>query len=386
MNETVEKKVLLVVDDDAENIQIVRSILGDKYKIRVAMDGFKALELAKVEPLPDLILLDVIMPHKDGYDVCGQLKVDPKTREIPVIFLTGKTEVADETRGFEVGAVDYIHKPFSPPIVTARVRTHLMLRDAHETVARQLVAINSELELAREVQLSILPGEIPQLPGLEIVARYLPMSTVAGDFYDFIVVDDKHMGILIADVSGHGLSAALIASMLQTALAAQFPHASNCAQVLSGLNQALCGKFRTHFVTAAYVFVDLEKNTVSYAGAAHPPLLLWRAGAREATEYEENGLLLGPFSDSIYSATSFSLEKGDRIVLFTDGVVEAFDSSGSQFGIDRLKQILESNHELSAGRLADAVLYGLSAWSPHAIGTGQSDDITLLAVGFNGHE
>jgi phosphoserine phosphatase RsbU/P len=134
-----------------------------------------------------------------------------------------------------------------------------------------------------EVQLSILPREIPQVQGLEIVARYLPMSAVAGDFYDFIVVDDKHVAILIADVSGHGLSAALIASMLQTALAAQSPRAADPAQVLAGLNQALYGKFRTHHVTAAYLFVDMEKNTVSYAGAAHPPLLLWRARTREVT-------------------------------------------------------------------------------------------------------
>lgn len=386
MNETAEKKILLVVDDDSENIQIVRSILGDKYKIRVATDGFKALELAKVEPLPDLILLDVIMPHVDGYEVCKQLKTDPKTRDTPVIFLTGKTEVADETRGFEVGAIDYIHKPFSPPIVTARVRTHLTLRDAHKTVARQLVAINSELELAREVQLSILPQEIPQLQGLEIAVRYLPMSSVAGDFYDFIVVDDKHVGILIADVSGHGLSAALIASMLQTALAAQSVHASDPAKVLSGLNQALYGKFQRHFVTAAYLFVDMEKSTVSYAGAAHPPLLLWRAGTCKATKYEENGSLLGPFSDSTYSATTFSMEKGDRIILITDGIVEAVNSSGNQFGMDRIKQILESKNALPTNRFADALLYSLSDWSERAIGTGQADDITVLTIDFKGHQ
>jgi phosphoserine phosphatase RsbU/P len=386
MIETVDKKTLLIVDDDAENIQIVYNILGDKYEIRVAMDGLKALELAKVQPFPGLILLDVLMPLMDGYEVCRQLKADPRTRDIPVLFLTGKTEIADETRGFEVGAVDYIHKPFSPPIVTARVRTHLMLRDAHETVARQLLTVNSELELAREVQLSILPHEIPQLQGLEISARYLPMSSVAGDFYDFIVVDEKRIGILIADVSGHGLSAALIASMLQSALAAQSPRASDPAQVLSGLNQALYGKFQSHFVTAAYVFVDMEKNTADYAGGAHPPILHWRAGTREVIEYVENGLMLGPFSGSSYSAVTFALEEGDRIVLFTDGVVEAVDSLGNEFGMDRIKQILESKHALTTNRFADALLYGLSSWSEHAIGTGQSDDITVLTIDFKGHE
>lgn len=384
MNNPAEKRTLLVVDDDSENIQIVQSILGDSYKIRVATDGAKALELAKMEPLPGLILLDVVMPHLDGYEVCSRLKAESKTRDIPVIFLTGKTEVADETRGFEAGAVDYIHKPFSPPIVTARVRTQLMLRDAHETVARQLLAINSELELARQVQQSILPRDIPKMKGLEIAARYLPMSSVAGDFYDFLVPDEKHIGILIADVSGHGLSAALIASMLQTALAAQSPVASDPAQVLSRLNQALYGKFQNHYVTAVYLYIDLEKNTAMYAGSAHQPLLLWQVKTGKATEYSENGFMLGPFPDSTYSAMTFSLEKGDKIVLITDGVVEAMDKSGGQFGMDRLRRLLELKHDLPSNRFAEALLYALSDWSANAVGAGQSDDITLLVIDFKG--
>jgi phosphoserine phosphatase RsbU/P len=377
-----EKRLLLLVDDDSENVQVVHSILKDRYKIRVAMSGGKALELAKVEPLPDLILLDVMMPQMDGYEVCGRLKADQRTRDIPVIFLTGKTEVTDETRGFEVGAVDYIHKPFSPPVVTARVSTQLMLRDAHETVSRQLEAINTELEMARQIQLSILPSETPHLPGLEIEARYLPMSSVAGDFYDFLVIDEKHVGILIADVSGHGLPSALIASMLQTAFAAQAPNASDPARVLSGLNRALCGKFRSHYVTAAYLFLDIDKSTVNYAGAAHPPLLFWQSKTGHASECVENGLMLGPFPDSRYSAITFPVEESDKIVLITDGIIEATDSSNREFGMERLRQIVDSQHSLPVSRFADAVLDGLSGWSEEAIGPGQSDDITLLAIDF----
>jgi serine phosphatase RsbU (regulator of sigma subunit) len=382
MNTIADKHVLLLVEDDPENIGIVNSLLGEMHEIRVAKNGVKALELAHKEPMPGLILLDVIMPHMDGYEVCKHLKADPKTRDIPVIFLTGKTDVADETRGFELGAVDYIHKPFSPPIVTARVRTHLMLRDAHKTVAQQLSIMNSELEMARQVQLSILPREIPNVSGLEITGRYLPMSSVAGDFYDFLVVDDKHLGILIADVSGHGLPSALIASMLQNALAWERPHASDPGQVLSGLNRAINGRFDTHFVTAAYLFVDLENGTVKYSGAGHPPLLLWQAKLQHATEYVENGFMLGPFPDASYTSVSFPLEQGDRVVMFTDGVTEAKNSSGDEFGVEGVRRILESKHCLSPGRFVDALLYGLSGWSEHAIGSSQSDDITLLVIDF----
>jgi phosphoserine phosphatase RsbU/P len=377
-----EKRLLLLVDDDSENVQVVHSILKDRYKVRVAMNGSKALELAKVEPLPDLILLDVMMPQMNGYEVCGRLKADQRTRNIPVIFLTGKTEVTDETMGFEAGAVDYIHKPFSPPIVTARVRTQLMLRDAHEMVSRQLEAINSELEMARQIQLSILPSETPRLQGLDIEARYLPMSSVAGDFYDFLVIDEKHLGILIADVSGHGLPSALIASMLQTAFAAQAPYASDPGRVLSELNRAFCGKFRSHYVTAAYLFLDIDKRTVNYAGAAHTPVLLWQSKTGRASECIENGLMLGPFQDAKYSAITFPLEEGDKIVLMTDGIIEVMDSSNKEFGMERLRQILESQHSLPASCFVDAVLDALSGWSEEAIGPGQSDDITLLAIDF----
>lgn len=384
MSDAGQKKLLLLVDDDPENIQVVHSILKDQYRVRVATNGAKALDLAKAEPPPDLILLDVMMPQMDGYEVCGYLKADQRTRDIPIIFLTGKTEVADETRGFEVGAVDYIHKPYSPPIVTARVRTHLMLRDAHETVARQLLAINSELEMARQIQLSLLPRETPDLHGLEIEARYLPMSSVAGDFYDFLLIDEKHIGILIADVSGHGLASALIASMLQSAFAAQASNASDPSKVLSGLNRALHGKFQNQYVTAAYLFVDTEKSMVTYAGAAHPPVLLWQSKTGVVVECVQNGLMLGPFLDASYSATRFSLEEGDKIVLVTDGIVETATSSGDEFGMERLRQFVESNHSLPVNRFADVLLDDLCRWSEHAVGPGQSDDITLLAVDFKG--
>ncbi len=344
MTNAIEKKLILVVDDAPANLPVVRAILKDEFMIRIATSGAKALDLVRAKPQPDLILLDVEMPEMDGYEVCGILKATPETRDIPVIFLTGKTETDDETKGFEVGAVDYIHKPFSAAVVKARVRTHLVLREAREQLARQLLFINNELEMAREIQLSILPQEIPRIKGLEITARYLPMSSVAGDFYDFIGVDEKRVGILVADVSGHGLAAALIASMLQVALAAQCAHASDPARVLAGLHEALRGKFQHHYVTAVYVFVDMEKKCMSYAGAGHPPLLLWRASTETASELVENGLPLGLLPHATYSVGQIQVEPGDKAVLYTDGIVETESPTKEEFGIDLFKGFLQSNH------------------------------------------
>jgi phosphoserine phosphatase RsbU/P len=382
MSSDPDKQVILLVDDTPANIHIAQAILRDEFRIRVATSGVKALELVKTEPMPALVLLDIEMPGMDGYEVCNRLKADPQTRDIPVIFLTGKTESEDETRGFEAGAVDYVHKPFSPMVVKARVRTHLTLRATSQQLARQLLAINTELEMAREIQLAILPSETPKIRGLDIAARYLPMSSVAGDFYDFIIVDEQHVGILIADVSGHGLPAALIASMLQVALTAQLAHASEPGRVLAGLNRALCGKFRNHFVTAAYVFVDMEKNSISYAGAGHPPLLLWRASTRSTSEVMQNGLFLGHFPEETYSALQLPVGAGDKAVLYTDGFLEASNPLDEMFGADRFRQLLDSNHLPGAERLADSVLDELSRWSGHPQGEGQQDDMTLLSIEF----
>lgn len=377
-----ERKVLLLVDDDPSNIRVVRSILREDYEIRIATNGPKALELANAKPLPDLVLLDVMMPGMDGYEVCGHLKADEATRDIPVIFLTGKTEVADETRGFEAGAVDYIHKPFSPPIVSARVKTHLLLREAREQLARQLRNINSELELAREIQTSILPRDVPHIAGLQIAARFLPVSSVAGDFYDFVVSDAKGVGFFIADVTGHGLPAALIASMLKIALSTQMAHASDPARVMSGLNQTLCGMFQKYFVTAVYIFVDMEKNALIYAGAGHPPFLLWRKSAESTSELMHNGLMLGVFPEETYSSVQVSIESGDRIVLYTDGIVEALDASDEQYGLERLKHFLDCEKSLGANKFAEALMAELSEWSTGPAGKMRQDDITLVAIDF----
>jgi serine phosphatase RsbU (regulator of sigma subunit) len=259
---------------------------------------------------------------------------------------------------------------------------------AHRTLAKEerLLAINKELQIANQIQSSILPREVPQLAGLEIAARYVPMSAVAGDFYDFLVLDERHIGILVADVTGHGVPAALIASMLKVAFAGQTAHTEDPASVLAGLNRALCGKFEEHFVTAAYVFVDLEKLVLRYGGAGHPPLLLASQGnahARKSAsrEVEANGLMLGLFPEATYSSLEIQLDPGDRIVLYTDGILESMNTAREEFGKSRLKKFLDASAS-SASHLADGLLGELRRWSATDKGRPQDDDITLLFLDF----
>ena len=247
---------------------------------------------------------------------------------------------------------------------------------------QRLLAIEKELEIARSIQSSILPKSVPDHAGLEIAARYVPMSAVAGDFYDFLKVDDRRLGILVADVTGHGVPAALIASMLKVAFAGQTAHAHDPAQVLAGLNRALCGKFEEHFVTAAYLFVDLEKGILRYAAAGHPPLLLFSKKVGSAVELEENGLMLGLFPEAAYSCSEFRVASGTRCLLYTDGLLESSSVRQEEFGKLRCKQFLQNNPDLSSSAMADALLDSVTAFSGHASGRAQEDDITILVLNF----
>ena len=244
----------------------------------------------------------------------------------------------------------------------------------------RLFAIGKELEIARRIQSSILPQSVPILAGLELAARYVPMSAVAGDFYDFLVMDEKRIGVLVADVTGHGIPAALIASMLKVAFAGQAPYADDPARVITGLNVALCGKFEEHFVTAAYLFVDLENSLLRYSAAGHPPLMLASPTDGKVREIEENGLMLGLFADAAYSSVEMRITPGDRCLLYTDGVFEARNAAQEEFGKSRCKEFLQSRRNISPGRFADDLLNDIATFSGLNSGRPQEDDITMLVL------
>ena len=255
---------------------------------------------------------------------------------------------------------------------------------AHRTFSNEerLLAINKELEIARRIQSSTLPQGVPTLKGLEIAVCYVPMSAVAGDFYDFLSVDEKRVGVLVADVTGHGVPAALIASMLKVAFVGQAAHAHDPARVLTGLNRSLCGKFEAHFVTAAYLFVDLEKSLLRYSAAGHPPLMLASRAAGEVREIEQNGLMLGMFPGAAYSSVEIPVAPGDRCLLYTDGVFEAKNAAQEEFGKSRCKEFLETKRDIPAARFADTLLQSIAAFCGHDPARAPEDDITLLVIDF----
>jgi sigma-B regulation protein RsbU (phosphoserine phosphatase) len=250
---------------------------------------------------------------------------------------------------------------------------------ARKTMERDkaLGDIQIELDLAKRIQLSLLPAEFPSSAHFRVAARYVPMTSVAGDLYDFLVADSSQAGLLIADVSGHGVPAALIASMVKMAAISQRPNAADPARLLAGMNAALCGNTQNEYVTAAYVHLDAQAGELRYAAAGHPPMLLMRNGV--VTEIAENGMLLAALEDASFSSTSRRIEAGDRIVLYTDGILEARSSAGKMFGDEALHEAVRESAALAPAGAADRIVEQVRAWAKT-----QDDDLTLLVCDFLG--
>jgi sigma-B regulation protein RsbU (phosphoserine phosphatase) len=243
---------------------------------------------------------------------------------------------------------------------------------------RRLFSIDSELETARQIQSSILPDHVPSVAGLRVATTYIPMSTVAGDFYQFLEVDDHRMGILVADVTGHGVPAALIASMIKVAMQSAVGSACSPSQVIGHLNRILTPELKGSLTSAAYLWIDTQEGYARYSAAGHPPLLHWKAAESQLRPVECNGLLFGVTSSCAYPECELRLDCGDRLVLYTDGLVEPENARGESFGDRELGQVIKASQGLAASDLSERLLSALSKWQPGS--AAQQDDITLLVV------
>ncbi len=285
------------------------------------------------------------------------------------------TALVDNLRG--LGVVSWPRsevEPLGAAVLIACLGT-IVVRRAFEN-AERLVALEKELDVARRIQASILPRSMPAIPGLAVSARYEPMTAVAGDFYEFLELGPRRLGVLVADVSGHGVPAALIASMVKVAIAAQKPRGDHPAAVLTGMNETLGAQLGGQYVTAAYLFLDREAGLMRYAAAGHPPLLRWRPDEGEALELVENGLPLGMMDVAEYRQMEQPLRRGDRFLLYTDGLADATSPAGDFFGLERVKAEIAATAGLPVERVADSILQSTRAWTAGVA----ADDLTFVLV------
>jgi phosphoserine phosphatase RsbU/P len=248
---------------------------------------------------------------------------------------------------------------------------------ARRTLDREveLGEIQKELELARSIQQSILPVGFPKSANFRVAAGYRPMNSVAGDLYDFLLANDRQAGLLIADVSGHGVPAAMIAAMVKMAADSRKTQAAHPAALLREMNAALYGSTHGEIITAAYLYLDAEGPDICYAAAGHPAMLLLREGS--VTEIVENGLPLAAAALDSYQEKRLALRTGDRLLLYTDGLVEARNAAGEMFGEDRLNQSLAATELIPAEAAVAEIMAAVERWSAEP-----DDDRTVLVCDY----
>lgn len=392
---TVEK--ILVVDDVPTIRNFVGRVLREKYDVVFASNGREALNKMAPGEQPDLILLDVVMPDLSGYEVCRLLKSNPETAHIPVIFLSGQNELDDKLKGFDIGGVDYITKPFNTTELLARVGTHIQLarvtrqlREAHRELAEKHQRMEQELRTAAEIQSHLLPDATPPVSGLEFAWEFLPSATLGGDIFNIMYLDKHHLGMYIIDVSGHGVPSALVTFAIAQSLNPQggivlsdqgnglgsAPTVVPPAQVLAELDLMYPVERFDKTFTIVYLVLNLETGDLTYANAGHPPGLLIKENGR-IQRLETGGSIIGLGGLVPFEQERIRLAEGDRLLLYTDGLLEFQNSEDMMFGEDRLEKVIRNTRTLPVS----SVIYALS-WSLLEFGGSipPQDDITILAM------
>ncbi len=344
-NNSTATESILLVDDNPTNLQVLFQTLdGVGCKLLIAKNGEMAISIAG-KALPDLILLDIMMPGIDGYEVCRQLKSNAATSDIPVIFLSALGDTEDKVKGLQLGAVDYITKPFQPDEVIARVNTHLTIHRLKREVESQKDQLEHELEVVSAVQRKLLPKQLPVIDGFKLAVHYETSRYAGGDYYDILELSDNCWGFLIADAEGHSAPAAVLMAMT-CALFRSYPgSASDPAEVLHYLNEHLCKVADPSFMTALYAYYDANAQTVRMARAGHPLPMIFRHSDKKAIELPCPGVYplgIEPYEIEI-PVTETKLESGDRFLIYTDGLTERFDMEEKTYGEDRLLRLLATD-------------------------------------------
>jgi sigma-B regulation protein RsbU (phosphoserine phosphatase) len=389
MDEHIPK--ILVVDDDPRNVRLLRRILtSDGYKVEEAYCGEDAVEMALENP-PDLILLDVMMPGMDGYEVCRRLREDRRTMAVPIVMVTALSWKEEKARALEYGADDFITKPFDRVEILARVRSSLRVKRLHDELVRlnrQLEERNllfeTELFMARELQQALMTQEIPRIYGVEFDYRYVPTFTVGGDFFFVQAVSESCLGLFISDVMGHGPQAAMVTAIIRTLLSNFLREDPAPSRLLSQMNErfvlVMPRSYSMMFASAAYIRLDARSGEVLFSNAGHPPPFLLRRGEGKVEMLISPGsIALGLERRSEYRDVKVQLSESDGIFIYTDGLFEARSRSKESFGLDRLRQALKEGLSLPSTELLDFILDKVMGFAKQEH---IDDDLTALCLNY----
>jgi len=365
-------RILVVEDEPGIALGLEDSLRLEGYHVEVASNGTTGSRLALERPF-DLILLDVMLPGKNGFEVCRELR--RSGLEIPIIFLTARTQESDRVEGLNLGANDFVSKPFSPLELMARIRGMLRFVEQNRRDRRRL---EDEIDAASQVQQRLFPSSRPTIAGFDYAGAFRPARGVSGDYYDFLLLPSGRLAILLADVSGKGMPASLLAASLHAAVRAYAP-AADCrtGELLSLVNHHLYETTAPErFITIFYAVYDPPNRTLTWSNAGHcAPIRIGRTSRCE--RLESLSPPAGMFPEMEVCEQTTQLHPGDCLLIVSDGITEAGNSTGEEFGEARLTSLVRRQTPATASGVCDAVLGEVREFSR---GFPQADDQTVVAA------
>jgi sigma-B regulation protein RsbU (phosphoserine phosphatase) len=357
--------IVIIEDDPTIRRGLADNLRAEAYTVSTASNGEDGYRLVR-DNQPDLVILDLSLPRMNGYDVCRQIRNHGMAT--PILMLTAEDRETSRVEGFDVGADDYVTKPFSVRELIGRVRAILRRSEGRSDLANQ-----KELDDARRIQQRLMPTEIPQLAGFRISGTWQPARLVGGDYFDVMRLDDNAVAVSIADVCGKGMPAAMMVANLQAAVKTCASKGMRPKDLCEAVNRLMCGNMAEGFITFFYCVIESQPKRLTYCNAGHVPPVFARA---RTGRLSEGGGILGVFADWRYEEAELALASGDRILMYTDGITESRNLSDEEFGEDRLIDLVLGSRHLDAGALAERVVAAASQFSNGNF----SDDLTVVAI------
>ncbi len=376
---------ILVVDDEPDLQELIRQkfrnkIKANEYEFHFAENGVEALDKLTADGTIDLILTDINMPVMDGLTLLSRIN-ELNNKFLRSVIVSAYGDMENIRTAMNRGAYDFVTKPIDLKDLEITIEKSLKeIEKSKEALSShdKLIALKQELEIAKVIQTSILPKTFPEKKEFEIFAKMIPAKEVGGDLYDFFMLDKYRLAVVLGDVSGKGIAAAMLMAVSKTLIKATAYKGMPADSVLFEVNNLLADDSPPNmFVTVFYGVLDTRNGSFEYSNGGHnAPFLISSDG--NITQLDNiGGLLLGAMKDSEYESNIITLKPGDYLVLYTDGVTEAFNKDDEEYEDERLINSLRNAGKENAGKLVERVIADVQKFSE---GVEQSDDITCLVL------
>lgn len=371
---------ILVIDDSKLNRAVIKKTLSQlNMEIDEASDGMEGLEKFKSNEF-DLVLVDIIMPNLDGFGFLARFKELPGEDYTPVILMTGSDDLNSKIKGLQIGADDFLLKPLNEKELVARVLSLLRLKKVNSELLEKNLQIRKEMEAAKRVQEFIIPKDFSSFTYPKISGRYLPIEDIGGDYFDCYILPDDKYGFLIADVTGHGIPAALVMTMSKMIFSIYAPRYSGTRDFFELINSKIRNiLLDTQYISAFYTIYDDETKTLHYTNAGHTRSLYYRSSKDAVVGLDTEGYFIGIYDEKQYQEKSLSVEPGDRLIMYTDGITELTNNRGDYFGENNLARVIKKNNMLKGNEFCDELINELRTFTSLEK---RKDDIAFLNIEF----